>query len=100
MRSFILSLSLALTAAVLAPGTALASEGCYICKSGSSGACQQCRYGARDTSEARKACERRGCKVGGTKSCSTAANAKTCALPTGAEPLQTASLDAPACAAN
>jgi ABC-type sugar transport system substrate-binding protein len=60
---------------------ASASEGCYICKQGSDGGCQQCAYGSKDTSEARKACEKRGCKIGGTKACSTASNAKTCALP-------------------
>jgi hypothetical protein len=60
---------------------AAASEGCYICKTGSDGGCQQCAYGSKDTSEARKACEKRGCKIGGTKACSTASNAKTCSLP-------------------
>ncbi len=69
------------TNAFVAPLTASASEGCYICTSASSGGCQQCAYGSKDTQEARKACEKRGCKVGGTKSCSTAANAKTCEMP-------------------
>ena len=80
MRSLLLALSLsAVSLAWLTPAPARA-DGCYICKRGSSCG-EQCRYGAKDTSEARKACEKRGCKVGGTKSCSTAANAKTCALP-------------------
>ncbi|MEN9798185.1 MAG: hypothetical protein RL653_1881 [Pseudomonadota bacterium] len=80
MRSFVLALSLtAASLAWLTPASALA-DGCYICKRGSTCG-EQCRYGSKDTSEARKACEKRGCKVGGTKSCSTAANAKTCALP-------------------
>jgi len=78
MRSFILAAALAVSG--LAPTAALASEGCYICKGGSSCG-DQCRYGSKDTFEARKACEKKGCKIGGTKSCSTAANAKTCALP-------------------
>ena len=64
-----------------AASPAAASEGCYICKMGSDGGCQQCAYGSKDTQEARKACEKRGCKIGGTKACSTASNAKTCALP-------------------
>jgi hypothetical protein len=74
-----------------APTTAAASEGCYICSSGSSGDCKQCPYGAKDTQEARKACEKRGCKIGGTTSCSTAVNIKSCALPPATSPV-TASL--------
>jgi hypothetical protein len=74
------ALALALAFGLVA-SPAAASEGCYICKSGSDGGCQQCAYGSKDTQEARKACEKRGCKIGGTKSCSTASNAKTCALP-------------------
>ncbi len=57
---------------------ALASDGCYGCGSGSS--CNQCRYGAKDTQEARKACQARGCKITGTHSCSTAANVKSCSI--------------------
>ena len=56
------------------------ADGCYICGSGSSGGCQQCSYGSSDTAAARKACEKKGCKIGGTKSCSTAANVKSCSL--------------------
>lgn len=55
------------------------ADGCYICTGGSSCG-EQCRYGGSDTGDARKACEKRGCKIGGTKSCSTAANVKTCSL--------------------
>lgn len=51
------------------------AAGCYICTSGSP--CQQCRYGS-DTQAERKRCRDAGCKIGGTKSCSTAANIKTC----------------------
>jgi len=54
------------------------AEGCYLCGSDSSNGCQQCRYGDKDTSEARKACAAKGCKVTGTASCSTAANVKVC----------------------
>jgi hypothetical protein len=94
MRQLVAALSLAVSAAfTLVPSNAFASEGCYICKSGSEGGCQQCSYGSKDTQEARKACEKRGCKIGGTKSCSTASNAKSCALPTQSQSTQTASLD-------
>jgi hypothetical protein len=72
------------------PAVSLA-DGCYICNGGS--ACQQCRYGSKDTQDARKACEKKGCKVGGTASCSTAANVKVCAAPTQQGP-STASLEA------
>lgn len=81
MKHLVSAAALALAAFFAAPTGAAASEGCYICTSASSGGCQQCPYGSKDTSEARKACEKRGCKIGGTKSCSTAANAKTCEMP-------------------
>lgn len=51
------------------------AAGCYICTSGSP--CQQCRYGSDNQTE-RKRCRDAGCKIGGTKSCSTAANIRTC----------------------
>lgn len=58
-------------------GTAPAfADGCYICTSGSP--CQQCRYTGSDSQAERKKCQDSGCKIGGTKSCSTAANIKTC----------------------
>ncbi|OHD63474.1 MAG: hypothetical protein A2176_06545 [Spirochaetes bacterium RBG_13_51_14] len=53
---------------------AYAADGCYICKSGSSA--DQCKYHGDDTFDQRKKCEAAGCKVGGTTSCSTAANVK------------------------
>ncbi|MEK0418389.1 MAG: hypothetical protein RI949_2395 [Pseudomonadota bacterium] len=74
------ALALALALGFTTPPAA-ASEGCYICKSGSGSGCQQCAYGSKDTPEARKACEKRGCKIGGTKPCATASDTKTCALP-------------------
>ncbi len=50
---------------------------CFLCGSGSS--CQQCPSpSGKDTSNDRKACEKRGCKITGTASCSTAANVKKC----------------------
>ena len=81
MKHFFGTAALALAALFAAPTSASASEGCYICTSASAGGCQQCSYGSKDTSEARKACEKRGCKIGGTKACSTASNAKTCEMP-------------------
>lgn len=56
--------------------TVAQADGCYICTSGSP--CQQCRYGGSDSQAERKKCRDAGCKIGGTKSCSTAANVKTC----------------------
>jgi len=61
---------------VSGPVTPLMADGCYICASGSD--CNYCRYGSSDTSEARKACEKKGCRVTGTASCPTAANYKVC----------------------
>jgi hypothetical protein len=52
------------------------ADGCYICTSGS--ACAQCAYRGSDSQENRKRCREAGCTIGGTKSCSTAANVKTC----------------------
>lgn len=54
------------------------ADGCYLCGSGSSNGCQQCRYHGSDSSEQRKKCEKVGCKVSGTASCSSAANVKVC----------------------
>ena len=52
---------------------------CYLCGSGSSNGCNQCRArGGKDTSEARKICRKLGCKITGTSSCSSAANVKVC----------------------
>ncbi|MCU0825044.1 MAG: hypothetical protein MUF77_10425 [Leptospira sp.] len=52
--------------------TAILAETCFLCGSGSSNGCQQCR------GTDRKACENKGCKISGTASCSTAANVKVC----------------------
>lgn len=64
-------LALSVLAAVSLPLTASA-EDCFLCGSGSTNGCNQCRGGDR------KACEARGCKISGTASCSTAANVKVC----------------------
>ena len=73
LRMAVVALALAVPAA-----TAWA-DGCYMC--GGSSSCKQCSYGSKDTFDARKACEKKGCKISGTASCSTAANVKSCALP-------------------
>lgn len=75
MKRLLLAAAFSVAAALSAAPAALA-DGCYICTSGSS--CQQCRWSGRDTQAERKKCQDAGCKIGGTKSCSTAANIKTC----------------------
>ncbi|TGL75650.1 hypothetical protein [Leptospira jelokensis] len=57
---------------VLFSSTAVFADDCFLCGSGSTNGCQQCR--GKD----RKACEEKGCKISGTSSCSTAANVKVC----------------------
>ncbi|MBM4379174.1 MAG: hypothetical protein FJ086_07725 [Deltaproteobacteria bacterium] len=80
MRHLLQALALTSLTTLMLPAPVEASEGCYICQRGSTCG-EQCRYGSKDTSDARKACAKKGCKVRGTKSCSTAANVKNCALP-------------------
>lgn len=78
-------LRLALFTVALIPLFSVASaraDGCYICGSGSSEQCKNyCRYSGSDTFNARKDCEKRGCKVSGTASCPTAVNYKVCMIP-------------------
>ncbi|MGE0735962.1 MAG: hypothetical protein AB7G15_09500 [Alphaproteobacteria bacterium] len=72
---------LALLVIVFAAGGSASAraDGCYICTSGSSSYCKnQCAYRGKDTQENRKRCRDAGCKIGGTTSCSTAANIKVC----------------------
>lgn len=76
MKRILFAATVALGAAGLGWTPAAYADGCYICTSGSP--CQQCRYTGSDTQAERKKCRDAGCKVGGTKSCSTAANIKTC----------------------
>ena len=90
MKQLLVTLAVALSAVV--PSIAFA-DGCYICSSGSSNGCKQCRYAGSDTQSARKDCEKKGCKIGGTASCSSAANVKVCVAPASAGPTRTASLD-------
>ncbi len=84
MKKIVLVAAMALAAFAAVPTVAFA-DGCYLCGSGSTNGCKQCRYGAKDTGDARKACESKGCKVSGTASCSTAANVKVCKLETKSE---------------
>ena len=78
MKTVYAALILALSLGFASSPTA-ASEGCYVCKkSASQNSCEQCAYGSKDTSEARKACEKRGCKISGTAACSTSSTKKTC----------------------
>lgn len=74
--------ALFLCAAFAAPAlvsSAAQADGCYICSGGSAAQCKDyCRYTGSDTFEARKKCEKAGCKIGGTASCPTAVNYKVC----------------------
>lgn len=47
---------------------------CLMCSSSSTGACA----GAKQCVGTRKECRKKGCKITGTSSCSTAANVKKC----------------------
>ena len=54
-----------------------AADGCFICNKDS--ACgQYCRYDGKDDGDSRKKCTAAGCKIGGTASCPTGVNIKTC----------------------
>lgn len=98
MRRLALALSLAVSAVVVLPSVAFAGDACVTCGSGSSNGCQQCRLPGGDTQANRKECEKKGCKITGTASCSTAANVKVCKLETA--PIITAQRDTLECAAN
>lgn len=82
MRAFrVFFASLALLAVAATSRTASA-DGCYICASGSSATCRDyCRYTGAETWENRRRCEQRGCRIGGTASCPTAANMRVCVAP-------------------
>lgn len=100
MVRLLAALAFSLATGLAMPSAAFASEGCYTCKSDSAGGCRQCKYGNKDTFEARKECEKRGCKIGGTTMCSTASNVKTCALPEAGAETRTASLQCAPSAVN
>lgn len=72
MMKMLLAAAFALSALVVAPIAASAGETCFLCGTGSTNGCQQCR------GTDRSACEKKGCKISGTGSCSTAANVKVC----------------------
>jgi hypothetical protein len=75
-------LGAALPAVALSASVARA-DSCYMCGGGSSDVCKNyCRYSGQDTFAARKECEKKGCKIGGTSSCPTAVNYKVCQAPT------------------
>lgn len=58
------------------------ADGCYICERGSSSACRDyCAYSGSDTFANRHRCEARGCRIGGTASCPSAANLRVCLAP-------------------
>lgn len=97
MRRFVVALSLAVGSLVTLLPTAAFADTCVTCGSGSTNGCQQCRMPGGDSSEARKACEKKGCKITGTASCSTAANVKVCTRESAA-PIITAQRDSLECA--
>jgi len=72
-----LAILLAFVPLFAAPPPALA-DGCFICTRGSSCG-QYCRYSGKADWKNRKKCIKAGCKIGGTRSCPTAANVKICA---------------------
>ena len=98
MRRLALVLSLAVSSIVVLPTLAFAGDTCVTCGSGSSNGCQQCRMPGGDTSANRKECEKKGCKISGTASCSSAANVKVCQMET--KPVITAQRDTLECSAN
>lgn len=98
MRRLALVLSLAVSSIVVLPSLAFAGDTCVTCGSGSTNGCQQCRMPGGDTFPARKECEKKGCKITGTSSCSTASNVKVCKVETSSAP--TASVQTQECAVN
>ncbi len=74
-RLIVLALAALLLGALLPSD--VRADGCYICRSGSTCG-QYCRYSGKDTYKKRKACIKAGCKIGGTRSCSTAGNIRIC----------------------
>lgn len=98
MRRLVLALTLAVSSLAVLPSLAFASDTCVTCGSGSSNGCQQCRLPGGDNQANRKECEKKGCKITGTASCSSAANVKVCKAETASsEP--TAQLQTQECSA-
>lgn len=92
MKRFALAAAALTIAAGIGAAPAARADGCYICTSGSP--CAQCKYTGADTQAERKKCRDAGCKIGGTKSCSTAANIKTCRASLGVKGPQYAEIEA------
>ncbi len=57
------------------------AEGCYRCGSGSSESCKDYCHYAKDTFAARKACEKKGCKISSVGTCPTTPNSRICQAP-------------------
>jgi hypothetical protein len=82
MKTFVRAAAAVVTATILGvtmfgitPSVADAGENCYLCEK-SSGGPDQCKQRGSDSFDRRKVCEKAGCKVSGTASCSSAANVK------------------------
>ena len=69
-----LALALAL---LLSLPTAASADVCFICQRDSTCG-QYCRDDGQDNADNRKKCTQAGCKIGGTASCPTGVNIKTC----------------------
>jgi len=76
MKRILLALVIVVGWAVGGAAPVLA-DGCFICTSGSSCG-QYCKYRGSDNADNRKKCTNAGCKIGGTASCPTGVNIKTC----------------------
>lgn len=86
MKKYIALAAIAAASFLVSASPAVA-DGCYICTTGSSDACKNyCRYSGSDTQANRDKCKKAGCKIGGTASCSTAANVKICSATAPANP--------------
>lgn len=88
MRRFRFVLATLALLGVVASSRAASADGCYICERGSSAACRDyCAYSGSDTYQNRHRCEARGCRIGGTARCPSAANLRVCVAPTQGAPL-------------
>ncbi|MDW8282383.1 MAG: hypothetical protein RMK29_11755 [Myxococcales bacterium] len=80
MRTLFITVATAVGLALLP--LAAQAEGCYLCGSGSSPQCRDyCRYSGADTFDARKSCEKKGCRVVGPTSCPTGGTYAICQAP-------------------
>jgi hypothetical protein len=77
MKRLLLALALVASQALTAAPFAAWADGCYICQRDSSCG-QYCKYSGSDNGDNRKKCTQAGCKIGGTASCPTGVNIKTC----------------------